>query len=157
MVRVFPAGSLLLALALTACSGRTPMDADAATVPDEHPRQPYFTPGGAAYAYYEGSPVNNKCTRDESCLVSGCSGSTCAAEKMVITDEAFCEERMTTQAIEPHFARCGCLLGECRWYFENDYDRTCAVDGDCAGLGQPPGGVRSKGRWVCTVDGCEFH
>jgi eight-cysteine-cluster-containing protein len=133
------------------------MDAPAPAVPYAHPRQPYFIPGSPAYAYYEGSPVDNKCTRDESCLVSGCSRSTCAAEKMTITDEEFCEERMFTQAVEPHLAQCGCLHGECRWYFEDDYDRTCEVDSDCAGLGDPPAGAHSKGRWVCDDGSCNFR
>jgi hypothetical protein len=54
------------------------------------------------------------------------------------------------------FADCGCLKGECRWYFENDYDRHCDVDADCAGLGSPPGGAQYKGVWKCAEGSCRF-
>jgi eight-cysteine-cluster-containing protein len=160
MARISYVGVLCLALATASC-GRTPQDvlgasAPAASASDAYPRQPYFTPGSESYAYYEGSSVRNGCTQDQNCLISGCSGSTCAAEAVEITDNGFCQEREFAQSPEPALARCGCLNGECRWYFEDDYNRHCDVDSDCAGLGLPRGGIQTKARWECVDSNCQY-
>jgi hypothetical protein len=161
MVRGFSIGVLGLALVATSC-GRTPFDESSASTPatpaaNAHPRQPYFTPGSPNYGYYEGVSVRNGCTQDASCLVTGCTDSTCAAEEMQITDDDFCQSRMYAQRPEPGGASCGCLAGECRWYFENDFDRHCEVDADCHGLGPPEGGYTSKAiGWRCTEGTCGY-
>ena len=122
----------------------------------DHPRQPSFVPSSDNYSYYEGAAARNACVLDHDCVTSGCSGSTCAAEAVEIADEEFCENLLRTSAVEPQFSRCGCLAGECRWYFETDYDRPCATDDDCAGLGPPPEGVHKKAVWTCVDGGCQF-
>lgn len=160
MARILRVGALCLALASAGC-GRTPIDGVGASVPvgspsGAHPRQPYFTPGSESYGYYEGSSVSNACALDQDCIVTGCVRSTCAAEMMEIPDREFCEGRTTASWPLPQFASCGCLSGECRWYFENDYDRHCDVDTDCAGLGPPPGGSHIKALWRCAGGTCQF-
>jgi hypothetical protein len=160
MVRICYVGGLCLTLATASC-GRTPANvlgasATGGSAPDAHPRQPYFTPGSESYGYYEGGSVRNSCTQDRDCLVTGCLRSTCAAEVMHITDNGFCNERSVSQWPEPQLAECGCLKGECQWYFENDYNRHCDQDADCAGLGPPPGGVQMKGRWKCAEGTCQY-
>jgi hypothetical protein len=150
-------GTVLLgALLWTAC-GRTGMESvtSAASV-YEHPRQPSLAPGSDHYTYYEGAPGQNACARDQDCVISGCADSTCAAEVIAIADKEFCENLLRTSVVEPPFSRCGCLAGECRWYFESDYDRTCASDSDCAGLGPPPEGVHKKAAWNCSGGRCQF-
>lgn len=159
MVRFCSVGVFCLGLVAVAC-GRTPMDvqgvlATAASTPEAHPRQPYFTPGSEDYGSYEGGSVRNACVQDLDCLVTGCQGSTCAAEVMEVSDQGFCDGRSRSQANEPWLAECGCLKGECRWYFANDYDRPCEKDDDCAGLGPPPGGMH-KGIWRCAQGACRF-
>ena len=164
MIRVCPVGALCLTLVAAAC-GRTPVDvlgvpAPAGLTPDAHPRQPYFTAGSESYGYYEGASVRNTCTQDRDCLVSGCLRSTCAAEVMEISDNSFCEQRLGAQWPEPQLGQCGCLKSECLWYFENDYDRACEEEADCAGLGPPPGGKpagkHGKGIWGCVQGKCQF-
>jgi hypothetical protein len=160
MVRTCSVGALCLTLAAAAC-GRTPFDelgppATASSAPDAHPRQPYLTPNSESYAYYEGESVRNRCAQDRDCLVTGCVRSTCAAEVMEISDTGFCRERSGLSWPEPQLAECGCLEGECRWYFETDYDRHCEAAVDCAGLGPPPGGIHMKGSWTCAQGQCQF-
>jgi hypothetical protein len=163
MVRIRSVG-LCLTLVAAAC-GRTPVDAlgtaaPAGLTPEAHPRQPYFTPGSEDYGYYEGASVRNSCTQDRDCLVTGCLRSTCAAEVMEISDNSFCNQRFGTQWPEPQLAECGCLKGDCLWYFENDYDRPCEEEADCTGLGPPPGGrpVGKVGKaiWGCVQGRCQF-
>lgn len=150
------AGFLLVVLAGVAC-GRTDLDGEGqAQTSYAHPRQPSLAPGSEHYGYYEGIPGRNGCADDQDCLVSGCSDSTCAAEVIEIADEQFCENLLHTSVVEPPFSRCGCLAGECRWYFETDYDRPCVTDSDCAGLGPPPEGVMKKALWTCVSGGCQF-
>jgi len=160
MARLLKLAGLYLVLVAASC-GRTPgdepgADALAASAANAHPRQPYFTPGSDNYDYYEGGPVQNSCTQDQSCLVTGCAGSTCAAEAMTIMDNGFCQSRSVAQMPEPQLATCGCFRGECRWYFENDYDRSCEVDADCAGLGPPLQGALAKGSWKCGGGSCRY-
>jgi hypothetical protein len=120
-----------------------------------HPRLAFFDASSEHYDYYEGTWGKNGCAQDGDCLISGCSGSTCAAQVLEISDEAFCQERMATSWPAPQFSLCGCLADECRWYFENDYQRSCAGDQDCAGLG-PPGGIPKRGGWTCVNGACQF-
>ena len=155
MVRICSVGALYLTLATAAC-GRTPVDvlgtpATGGSTPDAHPRQSYFTPGSESYGYYEGGSVRNSCTQDRDCLVTGCLRSTCAAEVMEISEGSFCNERSNLSWPEPQLAECGCIEGECLWYFENDYNRHCEEGADCAGLGPPPGGMQKKGIWIAAV------
>jgi hypothetical protein len=148
--------AVILALVLASCGRTDLLDARDATPVDAHPRQPYFSPGDESYAYYEGTSADNRCTRDPDCSISGCAGSTCAAEAVQITDQTFCQGRLASAWPEPQLASCGCLAGECRWYFENDYDRHCDVDADCHGLGPPPGGVHDKAVWRCAAGQCQL-
>jgi hypothetical protein len=45
-------------------------------------------------------------------------------------------------------------------YFESDYDRSCGVDADCAGLGRPASDTgrksEGKGSWLCTQGACQY-
>jgi hypothetical protein len=79
---------------------------------------------------------------------------------MEISDNSFCEQRFGAQWPEPQLGQCGCLKSECLWYFENDYDRACEEEADCAGLGPPPGGKpagkQGKGIWSCVQEKCQF-
>lgn len=151
-----PAAMLLCALAWAAC-GRVGLDsAPVGTVAYDHPRQPSLAAGSDNFAYYEGIAASNACARDQDCVISGCSNAACAAEVVAIADEEFCENLLRTSVVEPPFSRCGCLAGDCRWYFETDYDRPCATDTDCAGLGPPPGGSPRKAVWTCASGRCLF-
>jgi hypothetical protein len=147
---------LSLVLAGAACGRDGLQDAAAMTASDVHPRQPSLSPSDDHYAHYEGTQGRNNCKADLDCLISGCFMSTCAAEILEIADPQFCQERMATQAPQPSYSRCGCLNGTCLWYFETDYDRVCAVDSDCAGLGPPPQGHIGKSLRTCTGGQCRF-
>ena len=118
-----------------------------------HPRQPCFTPDSENYSYYEGSG-NDRCARDQDCVISGCYDSTCAAEVIQVNDSEFCRQRMLSQSIR--LGSCGCLNRECRWYFENDYDRLCDTDDDCKNLGRPPSASATKSLWTCVLGQCRF-
>jgi hypothetical protein len=149
--------AVLLGALLWAACGRTGMESvTSSSSVYEHPRQPSLAAGSDHFTYYEGAPGQNACARDQDCVISGCSDSTCAAEVIAIADEEFCENLLRTSVVEPPFSRCGCLAGECRWYFESDYDRTCDSDSDCAGLGPPPEGVLKKASWTCVGGRCQF-
>ncbi|MBN2577098.1 MAG: hypothetical protein JXP73_21225, partial [Deltaproteobacteria bacterium] len=118
-------GVWLVALAGAAC-GRSGLEsASQVETSHAHPRQAALSPGSEHYGYYEGISGRNGCAYDQDCVISGCSNSTCAAEAIAIADEQFCENLLRTSVVEPPFSRCGCLAGECRWYFETDYDRPC--------------------------------
>jgi hypothetical protein len=150
-------GTLLLCALLWASCGRTVLESATSAAPSyEHPRQPSLASGSDHFAYYEGIAASNACARDQDCVISGCSDSACAAEAIEIADEEFCENLLRTSVKEPPFSQCGCLAGECRWYFETDYDRPCATDSDCAGLGPPPEGIHKKAPWTCAGGRCQF-
>lgn len=161
MVRISCGGALCLALVAVSC-GRSPLDTrtDSGTgggASLEHPRQAYFEPGAKDYGYYEGGAVSNRCREDRDCMATGCARSTCAAEVMTIPEDIqFCQDRRNASGPEPLFAECGCLSGECRWYFENDYDRACETDEDCVGLGPPPHGTPGKAVWGCSGGSCQY-
>lgn len=134
--------------------------APASSAADAHPRQPYFTPDSESYGTYEGASVRNGCTQDRDCLITGCFRSTCAAVVTEVSDNDFCKRRSGAQWPQPQFGQCGCLKGECLWYFESDYDRPCEEESDCAGLGPPPegkpAGKHGKGIWGCVQGACQF-
>jgi hypothetical protein len=150
-------GTLLLCALLWASCGRIGLDdAAGAGAVYEHPRQPSLSPGDDDFAYFEGLAGQNACARDQDCVISGCSNSTCAAEVVAIADEEFCENLLRTSVKEPPFSQCGCLAGECRWYIETDYDRPCVTDSDCASLGPPPEGIHKKALWTCAGGRCQY-
>jgi hypothetical protein len=128
-----------------------------ATAEFEHPREVYFSSDDPDYNYWEGTTGKNSCASDSDCLISGCHDSACAAEDIEIDDDEFCESREFSSWVGPGppLGLCGCINGECQWYFENDYDRYCETDNDCDGLGFPPEGMR-KAVWYCRNNGCHF-
>ncbi|MCP4675795.1 MAG: hypothetical protein GY854_09880 [Deltaproteobacteria bacterium] len=122
----------------------------------EHPRASSIDSEHEHYDYYEGASGENSCSGDHDCVISGCIGSTCAAESIEINDTAFCEERSMLSMPEPRLSRCGCVNNECKWYYENDFDRDCETDEDCRGLGFPPEGPIGKCVWSCLGNECNF-
>jgi hypothetical protein len=122
----------------------------------EHPRELTFSSEDPNYSYYEGTSGKNSCIGDQDCVISGCIESTCAAEIIEIDDDAFCEVRTMSSWPVPQFGSCGCIVNECQWYFEIDFDRDCESDDDCRGLGHPPNGISEKGIWFCRDNKCFF-
>ena len=87
----------------------------------DHPRELNFSSEDPNYDYYEGTSGENSCTSDHDCVISGCIGSTCAAEIIEIDDDAFCQTRRMSSWPDPQFGSCGCIVDACQWYFENDF------------------------------------
>jgi hypothetical protein len=77
----------------------------------------------------------------------------CAARSLTVLLSKFCLSRELSSWPSPQLGSCGCIEEECRWYFENDYDRACSSDDDCSGLGPPPDQTVFEGRWLC-VEAC---
>jgi len=123
----------------------------------EHPRVAFVSSEDQYHDHYEGTSGENRCARDQDCLISGCHDSTCAAEVVEIDDEEFCNSRELSSWAwpGPGLSSCGCIDEECQWYFENDFDRHCETDDDCDGLGPPPEGMQ-KDMWYCRNNGCQF-